>query len=47
MYYVSILSMYFMYIIYLDYTDRYTMYVYYGRIDAAMVQIFNFLDIHC
>ena len=45
-YYVSILSMYIMHVYYIFRLYRYTMYVYYGRVDAAIVQIFNFLDIH-
>ena len=40
------LSMYIMYVYYIFRLYRYTMYVYYGRVDAAIVQIFNFLDIH-
>ena len=40
------LSMYTMYVCYIFRLYRYTMYVYFGRVDAAIVQIFNFLDIH-
>ena len=45
-YYVYILPMYPMYVYYIFRLYKYTMYVYYVRVCAAIVQIFNFLDIH-
>ena len=38
--------MYPMYVYYIFRLYKYTMYVYYVRVCAAIVQIFNFLDIH-
>ena len=40
-YYVSILSMYIMHVYYIFRLYRHTMYVYYGRVDAAMKKSFK------